>query len=252
MEKLWKEHLRSGDWRFRLGRILTLALLWWVFALLITSYAHPFVPFRGEKSRMVDEFIMFLSGITLLVLMFFVLDTALRSRRFAKKFSEEAAQWPPDLLARYSPGGKAIAPGVEEWLAVQFLAKGTAKIDQFIYYPFFVLLVMIAARFIGGFSWSIPLLLVFCFNALLVFSVSLSLHLTAEKARGAAVDRLEPKLIAAQCLHRTEDKETIQMMMDKINEIEVGAFAPLSRQPFVRAVLLPVGGAVLALVQSGS
>ena len=44
---------------------------------------------------------------------------------------------------------------------------------------------------------------------------------------------------------------TVVVLMDKINEVDEGAFAPLSRQPFIRAALMPFGGTgIMALVQS--
>jgi len=250
VEKLWSEHVKKGKFLRRAGRILLLTFLYFEFGYMAMKLAHSFMPFRGEISKQVDDVLRLAGGVLLLVLTFFVVDTALRSRRFAKAFAEGTPQWPSTLLVKYRPADGVAAPGVEEWLAVQFLAQGTAKIEQFIYYPFFVLLVMIAARFADGFNWPITYLLLLCLIALLVFGVSVSLHVAAAKARNEALDRLQEQLVQAQCCQRIAERKTIQLIMDKIKEIDGGAFAPLSKQPFIRAVLLPAGAAIAALVQS--
>ena len=85
--------------------------------------------------------------------------------------------------------------------------------------------------------------------AVIVGSV-LALRWTAEDARAAACDHLTAKMITAKGAEGGDKLAgQLEILLNRIQSLKEGAFAPLSSQPFVKALLLPLlgyGGTVLA------
>jgi hypothetical protein len=83
-------------------------------------------------------------------------------------------------------------------------------------------------------------------TAAIVGSV-LAYRLAAENARKAARDHLTAKIVAAQ--GDAKKAAQLESISNEIESLREGAFAPLTSQPIVKAVLLPLvtyGGAWLA------
>ena len=106
--------MRKGTFWRRLRRILVLSLCYWMFASLTIGFDLPFVPFR-RRSRRVDFWVLMASGAALLMLMFFVVDTALRTRQVANLFAQQPVQWPQPCLQ--STAAKAVPWGRGERMA---------------------------------------------------------------------------------------------------------------------------------------
>ena len=145
-----------------------------------------------------------------------------------------------------------VPENLDEWLDIQLIAKRTEAIGKFIYYPFIVLFIMIAARnnFFDRFDWPMSLLLIFGINTAYAFYCAFALRQTTEKARNEELKRLEEKLVKARGAGDKQSAETIQFTVEQIKAVNEGAFAPWSEQPFIRAVLVPFGGTgILTLIQ---
>ena len=89
-----------------------------------------------------------------------------------------------------------------------------------------------------------------------IFLSALLLRSAAEKARATAAKHLTEKLIAARGEQNEAAKgdkndhraEQLELLLDRVNSLQEGAFARWSSQPLVKAVLLPLltyGGTVL-------
>ena len=64
--------------------------------------------------------------------------------------------------------------------------------------------------------------------------------------RGAALDNLA--LLRLGAFTDEVRRKTFEELIDEIRRLKRGAFAPLSEQPFLRAVLFPSGGLGLIAV----
>jgi len=84
------------------------------------------------------------------------------------------------------------------------------------------------------------------FALCLAFTVAaaLTLRVMAERNRQGALEALSVCRIAAV---GEKDAETLNrkltLLIERVDGLEEGAFAPLSRQPFVRALLVPLSSA---------
>jgi len=92
------------------------------------------------------------------------------------------------------------------------------------------------------------LVLILCLNAFWAFGAAALLRRAAEQLRAEAITKLQSLRVSSY-----KDRDRRDMLDDMIGEIRAlkkGAFAPLSEQPFVRAIILPSGGlGLLALGQ---
>jgi hypothetical protein len=253
VEDLWFDHVTSGELWPRFKRTAPLALLYALFAIfLFWEFGLPTRPIRGDWSKRVDLFMLGLSAGALICLMFFVLDTAIRTRELVSGLSQRANGWPPNTVSSLVSNGGAAAM---EWITIRFIAKRTAIIDGFIYYPFIVLLVMVVARtsFFGRFGWPAPLILVLGLNALIVVALAISVHRAAQVARGAALERLEAMFLASKFAGAGAGPpaSAIKAIIKQVEAEDDGAFGPWSQQPFIRAVLVPLsGGGLMAALQA--
>jgi hypothetical protein len=81
----------------------------------------------------------------------------------------------------------------------------------------------------------------------------LALRAAAEQARAIAAEHLTARIIAAKRMSGAECKaaDQLEMLLARVENLREGAFAPLSSQPVVKAVLLPLlsyGGSALVQI----
>jgi hypothetical protein len=136
---------------------------------------------------------------------------------------------------------------LDEWLDIQLIAERTKVVGEFIYYPFIVLFIMIVARnnFFDHFDWPISLLLIFGINTAYAFFCAFALRRSTEEARREELKRLEEKLVKARGAGDDQAAATIELTVEQIKAMDEGAFAPWSNQPFIQAILVPLGGSGL-------
>ena len=127
----------------------------------------------------------------------------------------------------------------------------SAAVGQLILYPFFVLFLMLVARndFFDRWDWPPSLLLFFGVSSAYAAYVVWALRRSAENAREALLKKLQLKLLAA--LGRPQDGlgQQLQLLIQQVESCQEGAFAPITQQPVIKALLMPFGGAgVLGLL----
>src|SRR5262249_37632291 len=175
--------------------------------------------------------------------------------------------WPAgaitDLEPRWSrPKGATVAAKgailphdlLSEYLDIDFIAQATDVVGRQIYYPFIVISLLIISRsaIFDHWTWPVALLIIVGLNAgYAAFSV-IYLRRTAEGARQLALKRLHDMLMSYTAIGEAEGKEakTIREVTTLIQNEDRGAFAAISQQPLVAALLLPSGSAgIWALLQ---
>jgi hypothetical protein len=200
-------------------------------------------------------------------LTFYVADATLLSRRFIHYLMKDVTTWPPAALANLrgqwsrsdaKHATKGDVPPMDllrEYLSIDFIAVQSAFVGGLIYYPFIVVSLLVISR-LGVFDhWTSPIapLIVWgWFNAgYAAFCVGYLRH-TAERARRRSLQRLQDMLISYTAIGEGEGKEakTIREATMLIENDDRGAFAPVSQQFPVTALLLPSGSAgIWALLQ---
>jgi hypothetical protein len=142
---------------------------------------------------------------------------------------------------------------IDSWIDVRIIAKWTSAIGPHVYYPFIVIFLLMVARSAFFANWDMPwgLIIVFAASFLYTGACIVVLRRAAETTRQFAIKMLTDELIKTkgmpeEALHSSQ----LDTILQEIRSLQQGAFAPLSQQPFVRALVLPLSGASgLALIE---
>jgi hypothetical protein len=131
------------------------------------------------------------------------------------------------------------------------LAERTSCITKLVYFPFVAWAVVIfsRSRLFDDFSMPWPLLVVYAAVLAIIVGTVIAYRSTGEKARRVACRHLSNRIIAAKGRGADARAEQLEKLLADMRELKEGAFAPLTSQPVVKAVMLPLvtyGGAWLA------
>ena len=240
--------LRSGTHCLRAAvGTLGMILLWSL--VLAPVFGDLSVPARGTRAREIYSWVTLLDVMPTLFLTFLVADATLYSRTFISRLTQISTVWPDQTFDKFARRYGLPRGALADWIDLQYLAKRTQCITQLIYLPFLSLAVMILARnhLFDDFSmpWTLPASQ--AISVAVIIASVLAYRLAAENARKAARNHLTAKIVAAQGDEKKVDQ--LERILNEIEGLREGAFAPLTSQPIVKAVLLPLvtyGGAWLA------
>jgi hypothetical protein len=182
-----------------------------------------------SSSCVVDEAVTLLSLAVQILLIFFVMDVTVSCTRWIRALREIATV------------ESEVAPYRQCVREIELIARRSQVVSSLILYPFFVLPLMILAQFSFFDRWVWPLSLLGIFGLLLVLALAAAMILRryAETARRRTLEELY-----AQCTFgRPEDCEQVKKAIETVERESRGAFSPLSQNPVLAAVLLPVSGA---------
>jgi hypothetical protein len=263
---LWREYIRTGLLPHRLQRI-ALPLLCYLGAasLLVFLLGEPHVPYRGDVSYWADFWILRITVFVSTALTFYVADATILNRRLIHYLTVADTNWPPETFTEFRkrrklelPVTKAIQKpesvedGVppnellRDYLDIDLIAKRTDVVSGLIYYPFFVLFLMIVSRMslFDNWDWPLSLVLVLLFNGSYSAWSAFRLRNTAERAQTSALHRLSDFLVryTAAGPDWKNHVDTIREMITAIRSERRGAFAAITQHPILGAILLPSGG----------
>jgi len=238
ISELWRYYVRQGSGSYRAVRIIRgvacLVLLW---LFLQGFFGRPFVPYRGNFSYNVDQTVIFLSGFSLIVLMYFVIDAVNLCTTFVQELTR----------LRWNSRETASQP-VDAWTNIRLIGDRTSAVGNLIYFPFVALFLLIASRLFYFDAWDFPLSLIIVLVVWLPLQLvvaALLLRKAARQARSAALQQLDNKLWKAE--PKTADE--IKQATSRIESSQEGAFVPMSRDPVV-SFILPSGSlGVMALLE---
>jgi hypothetical protein len=248
----WSDYLSPAGFGERL-RLLVIPLALYVAFTLVLFYmlGIPAAPYRGAFMYWLD-YIMVLTGIlSFLVLLFFVIEETRRTCAFVRRLMRPS-RWPPAALEKFGqrPGladsdsvHRDLVAYIEDWVEIDLIGRRTAVVTELIYYPFVVITLLILARSPTFDNWTTPpvLVIVFGLSILIALGTAITLRRTVEKARGVAIDSLISKLQRAEQVGEARIAAEIRILIDRVRDSKVGAFCPFSQQPWVKALLIPLG-----------
>jgi hypothetical protein len=207
------------------------------------------VPARGVRAHTLYLLTVTIDVLTTLFLTFLVADATAHSCTFISRLTKISTKWPPETIAKFKQQFGLEGDGLADWLDMKYIAIRTGFITQLIYLPFLALTVLFLSRnhLFDDFSMPWTLAALQALSIAVVIGPVLAYRSAAENARKAAREHLTAKIIAAQGVRKTAAQ--LERMLNEIESLREGAFAPLTSQPIVKAVLLPLvtyGGAWLA------
>jgi hypothetical protein len=225
---------RSGRW-WRAGSLTCVILL--VVAVSLTL-ERPMRPCRGDFSCRVDLAAAVLSMAALFLTTCYVADATATCTRWIRCMVSGRTLWPG--------AGNDSAAGVRgPWNEVEIAARRTQAVGHLILYPFALMLLLILSRSQVFDRWPWPASLVFMFSLPLGLALisALLLRSGAEQLRHQAYAEVRALWVEAV---RGGDGTTAQLADTAMKSIEAesrGAFSPITQNPALAAILLPLGGA---------
>ncbi len=265
IRKIWNEYQLGGSWSFRLKRICLPAVIWVLICLLIFKLQSPNIPFRGAGAYWADVGIGVCAIGAFFILFCFVVDAALHCRVIIQKLIDYDTVW-PFMKQRVKNGGKEnvlddareLIFGIKrEWKETHLIAMRTDDISKTVYYPVYVILLLLAAQsdYFDNWDMPYPLMLIATVNVAIVLWATIMLRRKAVEARSVSLDKI--RHIESQALGISDSAirkcvmRKIRFYKAEIENIREGAFLPISEQPWLRALtLMGGGGGSLLLLQA--
>lgn len=257
-KKIWFSWITAGGysnaWYIRAGRVSVYTILmfgvWWL--ILTPIFGEPYAPTRGARTSHIYFYTTIIDVIVTLFLVFLVVDATLYSYAFIKRLTEISTEWPQTTFARYMHRFKLRnRDGLSDFIDMKYLEGRTQCIAQLVYFPFIALAMLMLSRNWLFDDFSMPPILLIAQGICVVAIVAsvMAYRSAAEDARRKARWHLTARITAAKRNEKTSPHaEQLEMMLVEIDKLNEGAFAPLTSQPIVKAVLLPLityGGAWL-------
>ena len=250
-EDAWHAYLCRNKFWPRFVRIGILFALFSIFAFTIFRlFPQPLPPARGEMAFIVDEVVFCLDAVGLLLLSFYVVDAIQLNSNFIRMFAREVTKWGRRVLDRSHRSPPLTEKELSAYHEIFFVAQRTQVVAPLIWYPLIVLTLLIVARssFFDNWTWPASLLLIYAIIAGMAVGSAMLLRRSAEQLRETALNDLRRFRLIGQ--ESEAKRHTFDELIAEIRDLKTGAFAPLTEQPFIRAVLFPGGSlGLLAVAQ---
>jgi len=249
-EEAWHAYLRRSKFWPRFIRIGILFALYSIFAFTILHlFPQPPPPARGHLAFRIDKIVFYLAGVGLVLLSFYVVDAIQLNSNFIRMFGREVTRWEDKVVDRSHRHPPLSEEELSAYHEIFFVAQRTQAVAPLIWYPLLVLTLLVVARssLFDNWTWPASLLLIFAITAAWALGSALLLRRSAEQLRETALNDLRRFRLLGQ--ESEAKRKMFDELIAEIRDLKTGAFAPLSDQPFIRAVLFP--GAALGLIAVG-
>lgn len=250
-EEAWHAYLRRNGFWPRFIRIAILVTLYSAFSYcLLSLFPRSVPPARGETAFQFDAVVLRLSEISLIVLSFYVVDAIGLNSNFIRMFAREVTKWGRGVVRSSHRSPPLTEEELSAYHEIFFVAERTQIVARLIWYPIVALSLMFVARssFFDNWTWPVSLMVVLALNAAWPIGSAFLLRRAAEQLREAALSNLQ--LLRIRGHADPAKREMFDELIEEIRGLKKGAFAPLTEQPFVRAIIVPSGGlGLIALAQ---
>jgi len=245
VDQIWKYYTLKSKFVPSFLRIIFITgIMFLLYRLLIVLFGDPNVPWRGELHKIYKD-VTWPLVLLLLFLTFLVFDATLLCLRFVDVLRKNRTIWPPDTHRGFGDIFNFQDLLLDEWIDLDFLAVRTRCISRLIYFPFAIFALMIASRStaFAEFALSWPIIITQVVGCVIIFGCAMLLCFSAEKARETTKHKLMKGMVAAKAADPSGRKAAqLETLLKLVDELREGSFVPLSQQPPIRALLLPLGG----------
>ncbi|WP_254706924.1 hypothetical protein [Ralstonia pseudosolanacearum] len=257
---LWDDYQKWTSLTAFVPRLVLGVVLYALFALVVVSQDPLITPGRGTLSLVLDHGTVLLAfAVTWLVLVATLgrvaVTTLFLRRLFGDGAKAKRSDWNAETLRRFcGASSKAFSTYVDLMLS----ARLTELVSDIVLYPFILSVLLLVAHSRLFDNWVTPwgLMAVVAFGLAMVIVGALALRSSAERIRRDTIERLTNAQLGA-CdgdimkdgmasepdQNKPCDPDKLKLMREVATNLRQGAFAPLSEQPIVRALILPFGGA---------
>ena len=248
-EEAWHTYLCRNKFWPRVIRVGALFTLYFLFSFIIYRlFPPPPAPARGEMAFQVDKVVFVLAAVGLMLLSFYVVDAIQLNSNFIRMFGREVTKWGRGVIDRSHRSPPLTEKELSAYHEIFFVAQRTQVVAPLIWYPLIVLTLLVVATssFFDNWTWPASLVLIYAITAAWALGSAILLRRAAEQLRETALNDLRRFRLMG---HEVDAKrQTFDELIAEIRDLKTGAFAPLTEQPFIRAILLPGGGLGLLAV----
>jgi hypothetical protein len=248
-QSAWYAYCRRNKFWPRFIRVAILFVLYLTFSFFLFSiFPRAVTPARGDTALKVDFWVLLGSVLTLMILSFYVVDAIQLNSNLIRLFAREVTKWGHGVAEQCRRSPPIPEEELSAYHEIFFVAQRTQVVARLIWYPLIVLTLLVVARWslFDNWSWPASLLIIYALNAAWALGSAVYLRRAAEQLRAAALDNLA--LLRLGAFTNEVKRETFDELIVEIRNLKKGAFAPLSEQPFIRAVLLNTGSLGLLAV----
>lgn len=252
---LWQQYVQAGSTSARIIRSVSYGIAYLAFcSLLVAVWGLPKIPARGAWAFGWDGVFLAFGVLMSVGLVMYVYDATSLHCDFIRMLNQGRSEWPPEVKRQFARS-PTMGTSVREFIDIRLIAERSDVVSGLIYYPFIVVLLMIAARtaYFDDWTWPPSLVLIFTANLMISTYNALRLYKWAMEAKSQALgvlrhDRNQKAAAAGQTSRKVGVfDETIA----EIEKLKQGAFAPFWEQPVVRSILYSSGGLGLgSLIQT--
>jgi hypothetical protein len=210
--------------------------------VLAVIFGFPNVPARGSIARHLYNIVTPLDVFVTMLLVFLVVDATLYARSFVILLSSVRSQWPQKTVQHFKNQLRMRSGDLDDWIDLQYLVRRTSCITNLVYLPFVMMAVLVITRSpaFDSFTYPLALIIVQLATVAIIVASVYSLRRAADAERAIAVERLTGKLVAAKGMKNEGRTAQLELLLNRVENLRDGAFAPWSSQPIVRAFLLPL------------
>lgn len=260
----WIQYRELGNTKNRLFRSLTSLYFYMALASILFFWlgSHP-MPCRGDESCIWNRVVLILGVFVMLFLLSLVTDAIRLCIYWIRGLTYCDFDWSSARIDKFNNELALPTHLTACWFKLELIAERTQEITRLIYYPFFVIFLMLLARssYFDNWVFSQPLAIVVSVNLFIAAAGALALRKEAEKARHECIGYLQSELVKLnssnpQSSNQRDEEfkpapDQITQLISNIESIRIGAFSPYREQPIVRASLLLLGAVGLSMAEYG-
>lgn len=246
LKKDWRKHvLKCRAPHVKQRALIHTAFMMLAVLFLMFALGFPNIPARSTLAKGLDIGITLLAASSCLFLIFSVVVYTVYTTDFFKLLINKT-QWSDALLAKYGLQKSEKYP-FYDWIDLQLIARISEHMGTMIVYPVFPLLLLIAARSSIFEAWDLPL------GLLIVFTTAFAILLTygwllrnrAEQARKRAIYWCKRRVLQLEGEEALSEKSRAvllqaRLILEEMQHLNTGAFAPISQQPTIQALFLAI------------
>jgi hypothetical protein len=236
---LWPQYYRYGCIDHRVSRVVGIWLFFAIIETILIYLLPPWpLPCRGPTCNWAS-WTGVISFVVIMILLFFVLDAVRVSYYWIQKLRNQHPLLTDGItgIGYFNTFNRQARNNALQSLEeiVEVVAERTRVVDGLIYYPMLCIMLMLIAKITYFDNQDFPLSkgITFAASISLPFFSGFILRYKAEQLKLSVIKSVRTLGKDNRC-----DPEKIAKAIERINDINDGAFQPMSEQPVMRALLI--------------
>jgi hypothetical protein len=257
----WVQYVYAGRKNARHLRTALVSLLFLLmFCKMWSVYGNIAPPIRGDMARTLFDLSLPIEFLFISYAILYVTDATILCLCFVNDLEYHSTVWPSicDGRPRNQAPSKSIQAKIDDVrndaLDIEFIEMRTACILPLAYWPFLLVALTIIerSRIFANFPNSGVILFFTALALIIIVGCAFALNRAVEFARASSKRKIEDALFDYAHGNSTDsnfgqkldvaDRDHLKARLEKITNLDSGAFSPIWRQPLLKGLVLPIAG----------